>query len=101
MLRLNFLDFKFFRFVNSGMYFDFFLKKIGEIIVRNFLVYSALFFGEKFFIEVLTKKIIDNHIFSINSALDVQHLNFEFFFYQLLTVFFYSYFTLNVVVYFI
>lgn len=62
MLKLFFLQFKFFRFVNCGLYFDFFLKKISEIFVRNMYVYSALFFGEKYFIEVLTKKVIDNYI---------------------------------------
>jgi len=50
----------------SGFYFDFFLKKSLEVLIRNFLVYSSLFFGEKFLIEVLTKKILTRAINNSN-----------------------------------
>jgi len=50
----------------SGFYFDFFLKKLAEIFIRNIFVYAALFFGEKYMIEHITKKIIDNFIFNSN-----------------------------------
>jgi len=52
--------------VKSGFYFDFFFKKLLEVLIRNFLVYSALFFGEKFLIEVLTKKILIKFIENTN-----------------------------------
>ena len=94
---MYFLKQKFIRFVNAGLYFDFFLKKIGEIIVRNFFVYSALFFGEKYFIEVLTKKVIDSYIFNLSNKLDFRHLDFGFFFYQTVAIVFYSYFVFNIV----
>ena len=42
---------------------DFFFKKLCEVFVKNVFIYTALFFGEKYFIEVLTKKIIDRYIF--------------------------------------
>ena len=83
MLKFKLIDFKFFRFVNSGLYFDFFLKKFSEIFVRNFFIYSALFFGEKFFIEVLTKKVIDNYIYLVNSKFSNLKLNYDFFFFQI------------------
>jgi hypothetical protein len=60
-----FLEFKFFRFIQSGLYFDFIIKKVVEIFIKNFLVYSALFFGEKYFIEFITKKIIEINLFNI------------------------------------
>ena len=31
----------------SGFYFDFFFKKFIDVFVRNFFIYTALFFGEK------------------------------------------------------
>ena len=89
MLKFKLIDFKFFRFVNSGLYFDFFLKKFSEIFVRNFFIYSALFFGEKFFIEVLTKKVIDNYIYLVNSKFSNLKLNYDFFFFQIVLIIFY------------
>lgn len=51
-MMFNFLcTFNFHRFFQSGMYFDYFYKKIAEIFVRNVFIYSAQFFGEKFMIE--------------------------------------------------
>ena len=51
-LLFNFFNlFKFHRFFQSGMYFDFFYKKISEVFVRNVFIYMAQFFGEKYMIE--------------------------------------------------
>jgi hypothetical protein len=51
-MMFNFLTtFKFHRFCQSGLYFDYFFKKITEVFIRNFLIYTAQFFGEKFMIE--------------------------------------------------
>ena len=66
MLYNFFLTFKFHRFCQSGGYVDFFLKKISEVFLRNIFIYLAQFFAEKYMIEVLTKKIIDNSIFFFN-----------------------------------
>jgi hypothetical protein len=46
--------------MQSGMYFDYVIKKIAEIFVRNVFIYSATFFGEKFIIEFISKKTMDN-----------------------------------------
>jgi hypothetical protein len=101
MLKFSLINFKFFRFVNSGLYFDFFLKKLSEIFVRNFFVYTALFFGEKFFIEVLTKKVIDNYIYLANTKFSKLKLNYDFFFYQIVLILFYVVFFFNVFFFFI
>jgi hypothetical protein len=69
MLFSYFLTYNFFRFCQSGFYFDFFFKKLSEIFVRNVFIYSAQFFGEKYFIEIFTKKILDITIFKFNKAL--------------------------------
>ena len=53
----------------SGFYIDFFLKKLSEIFIRNVFIYAALFFGEKYMIEHLTKKIVDNFIFNSNKLI--------------------------------
>lgn len=66
MLYNFFITFKFNRFCQSGGYIDFFIKKISEVFIRNVFVYAYQFFGEKYMIEVLTKKIIDKGIFTIN-----------------------------------
>jgi len=53
----------------SGFYVDFFLKKLAEVFIRNVFVYASLFFGEKYMIEVLTKKVIDKVIFNTNKLI--------------------------------
>lgn len=66
MLKNKLIQFKFFRFVQSGFYIDFIIKKISEMLIRNVFIYSAIFFGEKFMIEYLTKKTIDSFLFNSN-----------------------------------
>jgi len=66
MLKNKLITFKFFRFIQSGLYLDFILKNISEIFMRNVFIYSAIFFGEKYMIEYLTKKTIDSFIFNSN-----------------------------------
>ena len=56
MLRNKLINFKFFKFVQSGFYMDFIFKKLSEMFIRNIFIYSSLFFGEKYMIEYLTKK---------------------------------------------
>jgi len=88
MLKNNLILFKFFRFVQSGFYLDFILKKISEIFIRNVFIYSSVFFGEKFMIEYITKKTIDSFIFNSNR---ISYFNFtEFkYFTQILTIIIY------------
>jgi hypothetical protein len=62
MLYSFFFSFEFFRFCQSGCYLDFFYKKCSEVFVRNIFIYSAQFFGEKYMIEVFTKKIFSNFV---------------------------------------
>ena len=66
MLYSYLFKYRFVIFVQSGLYMDFFIKKLGEVFVKNFLVYTSNYFGEKYFIEVLTRKLIDNTIFKNN-----------------------------------
>jgi hypothetical protein len=44
-------------------------KKFAEIFIRNVFVYASLFFGEKYMIEHLTKKVVDSFIFNSNKFL--------------------------------
>ena len=96
MLRFIVIKFNFFRFIQSGLYLDFFLKKGVEVLIRNILVYTSLFLGEKYMIEFLTKKIIDSSIFNINKFIGVTDLFYSFYFIQLLCVFFYFISILNI-----
>jgi len=98
MLKFKIFNFNFVRFVQSGLYVDFLLKKIVEIFVRNFLIYSAIFFGEKYIIEILTKKIIDNTIFSLNKNLSLLDLLYSYYFIQLVGLFIYFLTLLNLFV---
>ena len=66
MLYSYLFKYRFIIFIQSGLYMDFFIKKVGEVFVKNFLVYTSNYFGEKYFIEVLTRKLIDNLVFKQN-----------------------------------
>ena len=88
-MKYSFIKFRFLKFIQSGLYMDFFIKKISEIFVRNFFIYSSLFFGEKYFIEVLTKKIIDNSVFRSNKFFSIMDLTFSYYFIQLITLLFF------------
>jgi len=66
MLGSPLFSFKFSRFCQSGWYIDFFLKKSAEVFIRNVFIYTSLFFGEKYIIEGLTKRVIDKLITQTN-----------------------------------
>lgn len=94
MLFFYFFNSEFVLLVQSGFYFDFFLKRVCEVFLKNIFIYSALFFGEKYIIEVLTKKIIDNYIFFNNSKLYLSSLSHYNFFNIMVFVVFYFVFAL-------
>jgi hypothetical protein len=98
MLKNNIFTFRFFRFIQSGMYIDFFFKKLVENYVRNSLVYSAQFFGEKYMIEYLTKKIIDSVIFNSNKVFFLIDLVYSYYFIQILSILLYSISIINLII---
>lgn len=101
MLSNIFIKFSFTRFCQSGCYFDFFYKKLAEVFVKNIFVYTSQFFGEKYMIEVFTKKIIDKSIFTINKHLGWTKLRYTVFFVQFITTLFYILAILNLICIFI
>jgi len=80
---------RFILLIQSGFYIDFFLKKICEVFVKNIFIYSSQFFGEKYIIEVLTKKIIDKYIFNSGKYFNIIFLKPLLFFYLTLLILFY------------
>ena len=88
MLKNKLILFKFFRFIQSGFYLDFIIKKFSEMFMRNIFIYSSIFFGEKYMIEFITKKTIDSFIFNSNK---VNFFNFteSKYFIQILTIIIY------------
>lgn len=92
MLFCFLLNNRFILLIQSGFYMDFFFKKLCEVFVKNVFIYTALFFGEKYFIEVLTKKIIDRYIFSSSKFFTIHTLSFSAFFHLTTLTFFYSLF---------
>ena len=97
MLKSKIVTFNFFRFIQSGLYVDFFLKKVIEIFVRNVFIYSSQFLGEKYMVEFLTKKIIDSSIFNVNKVINLTDLFYSYYFIQLLCVFFYFFSIFNII----
>lgn len=81
MLYSYIFKYRYIMFIQSGLYFDFFIKKVGESFIKNFMVLTPLFFGEKYLIEVLTKKIIENFISRFNKFVGLSSLSFFNFFY--------------------
>lgn len=60
MLYLFSMTSSYINFMQSGMYIDYIIKKLNEMLVRNVLIYSSVFLGEKFIIEFISKKTIDS-----------------------------------------
>ena len=100
MLYNLFISFKFHRFCQSGTYLDFFYKKFSEVFIRNIFIYASQFVGEKYMIEVLTKKIIDSSIFVFNRYLGWNNLKYFDFFFNFLIVLFYSISFINLIILF-
>lgn len=101
MLKNILVTFKFLRFIQTGLYIDFFFKKITEIFVRNVLIYSSLFFGEKYMIEFFTKKIIESSLNNINKNISIIDLPFSYYFVQLIGFLLYFLSFLNFIIYFL
>lgn len=100
MLRFPQKKLRWFGKAQSGFYIDFFFKKLIDLFVRNVFVFSALFFGEKYIIERLTRKIIDSFLFKSNKFLGFTSLSYRLFVYVFLTVLFYTLIFINVFLFF-
>lgn len=101
MLKFPQKKFKWSGKAQSGFYLDFIIKKLSEVFIRNVFVFAALFFGEKYMIEYLTKKIVDNFIFNSNKFLGWTSLNFMWYFYITLSLVLYILLFLNILLLFL
>ena len=90
--------FNFHRYIQSGFFLDFIIKKYSEIFIRNVLIYSSVFFGEKFIIEYITKKIIDSYVFNYNKIFYTNNLNYLYYFTQITSFILYIFFITNIII---
>ena len=81
----------------SGFYIDFFLKKLSDICIRNVFVFSAVFFGEKYMIEKITRKIIESALFKSSKNIGFTTINYKLFMYLFLTFLFYVLIFFNII----
>lgn len=86
MLSAIWLKFNFHISAQSGFYIDYLYKRIGEIFVRLCFIYMAQFFGEKFMIEVWTKKFFFFSTQYFNRFTNITKLNYFWFFFHLLII---------------
>lgn len=100
MLKNNLIKFKFFKFVQSGFYMDFIIKKLSEMFIRNVFIYSSIFFGEKYIIEYLTKKTIDSFIFNSN-RFNLLNLIESKYFLQIISIIIYLFFITIFILFFL
>ncbi len=91
MLFCYLVNSRFILLVQSGFYVDFFLKKMCEVFVKNVFIYTAQFFGEKYIIEVLTKKVIDSFIFNNSKFFHFNSLGYGIFFHVTTLIFLYTF----------
>ena len=80
----------------SGFYIDFFLKKLSDIYIRNIFIFSAIFFGEKYMIEKITRKIVESILFKSNKHFGFTTINYKLFICLFLTLLFYMLTFLNI-----
>lgn len=96
MLRWILCEWRFSRYIQSGLYIDYLIKKITEVFIKQLLIITAQFFGEKYIIEHYTKKIVEYSILNINKLYSLSMLNYFYYFLQLLGYIFYFLFVINI-----
>lgn len=69
---------------------------MADRIVRNIFVHSAMFFGEKYMIEIITKKTIDNFVFISNKVYGFEKLDYSTFYVFAIVFLFYGLFIINI-----
>jgi len=80
---------KWFGKAQSGFYIDFFFKKLADLFIRNAFIFSSLFFGEKYMIERLTRKIVDSFLFKSGKLFGFTIVNYRLYIYTILSFLFY------------
>lgn len=80
----------------SGFFIDFFCKKVADMFIRNVFIFAAIFFGEKYMIEKITKKIVDFFLFNTNKIIGLTSLSFSTFFILFLSLLFYFIIFINI-----
>ena len=85
-LKLSKILFNTKKLIQSGFYLDFFLKKNIELFIRNVLVYSSNFLGEKYIIENLIKKPIEIFNYKLNNLYFNDNYNYSLFFKQVIFI---------------
>lgn len=83
-------------FSQNGFYLDFIYKKVAEIFIRNFLIYGAQFFGEKYLIEFLTKNIFNNFLNKIYKIFNQPTYLYESFFFNIIFLVFIIFISLQI-----
>ena len=101
MLGTVFFSNYFFTWSQCGFYIDFLIKKISEIFLRNYYVYTSQFFGEKYLVEYITKFFFNFIIFFCSKFLNYNNYYYNIFLYNIVAVILSSVFLFNLLVFFI
>ena len=80
----------------SGFFIDFFLKKLSDLFIRNIFIFSSLFFGEKYMVEKITRKIVDSFLFKSNKLFSFTILGYRLYIYIILTFIVYLLLFINI-----
>lgn len=83
--------------VRDGFYVDSFTKKYLENLVKKVCIYSGIIFGEKYLMETLGPKLVDNIIWSTKNIFYFEHTSILTLIYQVIFAIFLLnfYFLLN------
>ena len=70
--------------IRDGFYVDSFTKKYLENLIRKVCIYSGVLFGEKYLMETLGPKLIDNIIWSSKNIFHFEHISILTLIYQII-----------------
>ena len=76
------------KIIRDGFLIDFWIKKIVENLIRKLCIYSGIFFGEKYLMENLGPKLVENIIWTFKNLTFFEHLSLITLFYQVIFSFF-------------
>ena len=75
---------EFLKTIRDGFYVDSFTKKYLENLIRKVCIYSGVMFGEKYIMEYLGPKLIENIIWSTKNIFYFEHISILTLLYQII-----------------
>ena len=76
------------KIIRDGFHIDSITKKLLENFLKKIFIYSGIFFGEKYIMEGLGPKLVENFIWTFKNKFFFEHISIITLFYQVIFILF-------------